>query len=289
MRKGTFEDSSAFTKLCILFMFFLCGSIISIIPFVLQQSFSNGAQNAISIRITILIQDIFIFILPALAAQFYIWRSSTKKTLQLNMPSLSTILWGVLAIVSIGPFIDFIGTWNQGLHLPESMHSIEQWMIDSEKTAEVMLNNIINTTTWGGYISNIFLIAIMAGISEELLFRGVLQKIFISWTRNIHIGILVTAVIFSAIHFQFFGFFPRVILGVILGYLYIYSKSLWVPVIAHTINNALTVVFTPSTFTKGNHFIESTAKIENNCWYVIIGLSLFTLSMWKLYKHYHNR
>ena len=286
MRKGTFENSSGFTQLCILMMFIFCGSIFGIIPISLLEILNNGTRSASDIRVTILIQDLFIFILPPLATQFFIWKTPISKTLQLNKPMLSTIMWGILAIVSIGPFIDFVSTWNQGLHLPQSMQLIEQWMIDSEKEAEVILNSILNTTTWGGYVSNILIISIMAGIGEELLFRGVLQKIFIGWTRNAHIGILLTAAIFSAIHFQFFGFFPRLILGSILGYIYLYSRSLWVPIIIHAINNAMTVAFTPTTFNSENQFIESIYETENNYWFAIIGLAIFALSIWRMRKQY---
>lgn len=286
MRKGIFEDSSGFTQLCILMMFLFCGSILCIIPFSLLELSNNGIRNASTIRATILIQDLFVFILPPLATQFFIWKTSTKKTLLLNKPILSTIIWGILAIITIGPFIDFVSTWNQSLHLPQSMHSIEQWMINSEKEAEIMLSSITNTTTWGGFLSNLFIISIMAGIGEELFFRGVLQKIVINWTRSAHIGIIVTAIIFSAIHFQFFGFFPRLILGVILGYLYLYSRSLWVPIIIHALNNALTIIFTPTTFNKGNQYIESISKIENNYWFIIIGFAIFTLSIWNIRKQY---
>lgn len=133
---------------------------------------------------------------------------------------------------------------------------------------------------------NILIIAIMAGIGEELLFRGVLQKILINWTRNTHVGILCAAIIFSAIHFQFFGFFPRMILGMVLGYLYVWSKSIWVPIIAHALNNALTVTFTPNTFNKGNEFIETVSGTQNNVWYALAGTIIFVLSMWRIWKYY---
>lgn len=287
MRKGTFEESSGFTKICMLIMFFFCGSAISIIPFTLLDIVNNDVQSATSIRITIFIQDIFIFIIPPLITQYFLWQGSTKEILNFRRPSLPNILWGIVAIVSIGPLIDYIGVWNQGIHLPQSMQHIEQWIINAERSAEIMLDRILNTSSWGGFISNIFLIAVMAGISEEILFRGVLQKIFIDWTRSIHLGIIITAIIFSAIHFQFFGFFPRVILGVILGYLYIYSRSLWIPIIAHTVNNGLTIIFTPTSFTKGNHIIESFANIENNGWFITIGLFIFSISIWQLKRRYN--
>ena len=133
---------------------------------------------------------------------------------------------------------------------------------------------------------NILIIAIMAGIGEELMFRGVIQKILIGWTKDIHLGILYTAIIFSTIHFQFYGFVPRMILGMVLGYLYIWSKSLWVPVIAHAINNALTVTFTPNTFNKGNELVKIVSNNQNSIGYIIAGIFVFTFCMWRIWKYY---
>ena len=264
-------------------MFF---SLLCIILQRVQISLCAGMEEQDILRITILIQDLTLFILTPLVAQFLLWKDSTTKTLQLTAPHLPVLLWGMAAIVSVSPLIDLLSTWNQGLHLPESMKAVEQWMINSEKAAEITTNQLLNTSNWGGFIMNILIIAIMAGIGEELLFRGVLQKILINWTRNTHLGILCAAIIFSAIHFQFFGFFPRMILGMVLGYLYVWSKSIWVPIIAHALNNALTVTFTPNTFNKGNEFIETVSGTQNNVWYALAGTIIFVLSMWRIWKYY---
>jgi hypothetical protein len=86
------------------------------------------------------------------------------------------------------------------------------------------------------------MIAFLPAIGEELLFRGVIQRIFTSWTRNQHWGIWISAILFSALHMQFYGFIPRVFLGVLFGYLLVWSGSIWLPIIAHFINNAVAVV-----------------------------------------------
>jgi membrane protease YdiL (CAAX protease family) len=91
-------------------------------------------------------------------------------------------------------------------------------------------------------ILNLFIIAILPAVGEEFFFRGVLQKILIKLFKSGHVGIWVTAFIFSAIHFQFFGFVPRFILGLIFGYLFFWSGTLWLPVISHFINNAVPVI-----------------------------------------------
>lgn len=289
MKKGIFEKSPGFTQLCLLTMVFFCCALIAILPLSIQMVFNSKIEEATGLRITIIIQDIFLFFLAPLIAQFLLWKEPTTKTLQLHMPHPSILFWGIIAIITVSPLIDLLNTWNQNIHLPGSMKFIEQWMITSEKTAEVMTNKLLNAGTWGGFIMNILIIAVMAGIGEELLFRGVLQKILINWARNTHLGILFTAIIFSAIHFQFFGFFPRMILGMVLGYLYVYSKSLWVPIVAHALNNALTIIFTPNTFNKGNKIIEAVSNTDNSSTYTLIGTLIFAFSMWRIWKYYQKK
>lgn len=289
MTRGTFENSSGFTQLCILFLFFIVGTFICIIPLGIMAVLNNGSNDINSIKLGIFFQDIFVFIFAPLTAQIFLWKESTRKNLCFHTPRLPILLWAILATIAISPLIDILNTWNQGLHLPESMKVIEDWMINSEKSADLIFKQILNATTWGGFLSNLFLIAIMAGISEELLFRGVLQKILIYWTRNVHWGILLTAIIFSAIHLQFFGFFPRMALGILLGYLYFYSKSIWVPIIAHAVNNGLTLVLTPCTFNKGNKVIETISKTENNIGFILVGIVLLSLSMWKIWTYHHKQ
>lgn len=285
MKKGTFEKSSGFTQISLLALIFIFCALLCIILLTIQIPLTSGMKEADSLKIIILIQDLTIFILTPLLAQYLFWKESTVKALQLTAPYLPVLLWGLIAIVSASPFIDLLNTWNQSMHLPESVKGIEQWMTSTEKAAEITTNKLLNTNNLGGYLSNILIIAVMAGIGEELLFRGVLQKILINWLRNTHVGILCAAIIFSAIHFQFFGFLPRMVLGMVLGYLYVWSKNLWVPIAAHALNNALTVTFTPNTFNKGNKFIETVSGTQNNFGYIIAGTVIFAFAMWKIWKY----
>lgn len=286
MRRGTFENYSGFAKISLLALVFIFFTLFCAIILKLEVLSFSGMKEGNLLRLTLFTQDLIIFISTPLLTQFFLWKDSTKKSLQLRTPNLIILALGVMAIISISPLIDVLSTWNQGLQLPESLRSIEDWMINSEKAAEVATNTLLNTDSWGGFVMNIIIIAIMAGIGEELMFRGVIQKILIGWTKNIHLGILYTAIIFSAIHFQFYGFVPRMILGMVLGYLYIWSKSLWVPVIAHAINNALTVTFTPNAFNKGNELVKIVSNNQNSIGYIVAGIFVFTFCMWRIRKYY---
>ena len=85
--------------------------------------------------------------------------------------------------------------------------------------------------------------AILPAIGEELLFRGVFQRLLTEWTRNIHWGIILAALLFSFFHFEFYGFLPRFLLGVFFGYLFVWTSSIWVPILAHFTNNFIIVVY----------------------------------------------
>ena len=78
--------------------------------------------------------------------------------------------------------------------------------------------------------------------SQELLFRSVIQKSLIKLFKNAHVAIIVTAIIFSAFHFDFFGFFPRMILGIMLGYMFYLSGSIFPSMLMHFVNNATIVL-----------------------------------------------
>jgi uncharacterized protein len=110
-----------------------------------------------------------------------------------------------------------------------------------EKTYVEQVMVIANMKTVGDYLYSLLIIAIAPAFFEELLFRGAMQQLMVKWTRSAWIGIIITSIIFSAIHFSYYGFLSRVGLGIILGFLFQYSKSLWLCILAHFINNGVAV------------------------------------------------
>jgi membrane protease YdiL (CAAX protease family) len=112
-----------------------------------------------------------------------------------------------------------------------------------ESAAEEMMVAFTATESLGGLLVNLLMIGVIAAIGEELIFRGLLQKLLNQMLKNAHLAILITAILFSAFHFQFFSFLPRFILGLILGYLMYYGRSIWYPILAHFVNNAMGVVY----------------------------------------------
>jgi membrane protease YdiL (CAAX protease family) len=129
---------------------------------------------------------------------------------------------------------------------------------------------------------NLFVVAILPAIGEELIFRGAFQKLFSQLFKNKHIGIWLAAALFSAIHLQFYGFIPRMLLGAIFGYLLYWSGSLWVPIWAHFVNNAMGVTLSYLS-QKGivSEDIENIGTLEDGAVYIIASLLIVSsLLVW---------
>ncbi|MCU0392976.1 MAG: CPBP family intramembrane metalloprotease [Thermoflexibacter sp.] len=147
----------------------------------------------------------------------------------------------LLTIIEM-PIVSWIGKWNEGLDFPAFMDEFETWAKVQEDKLRDLTLFLTEFHSFGDFLLGLVVIAILPGIGEELLFRGILQNKLKDWLGNIHVAVWVGAIIFSAFHFQFYGFVPRMLLGAIFGYLYVWSGSLWYPILAHFTNNGFTVL-----------------------------------------------
>jgi uncharacterized protein len=187
-------------------------------------------------------QQIAMFIIPS-AIIASLLRTGNKSFLRTDrIPgSIPVSLVIVLALVII-PVTNYTGMLNSKMNLPGWLSGLEAWMRTKENYASELTGLLMKSTGIGALIINVIVLAIIPSIAEEMIFRGILQQILCRIFRPYHIGIWITAFLFSAVHFQFFGFFPRLILGLSFGYLFYWSGNLWLAVIAHFINNAVLVV-----------------------------------------------
>jgi membrane protease YdiL (CAAX protease family) len=193
----------------------------------------------IFLRGMLVIQFFALYIIPVfLFARF----CDRKPTQYLGLTSAKPIYFilGIIVLLVALPFVDWTGIFNHEL-IPETT-TIGKWMKASEESAAKQIAFMLKRNTVQDLLLNLILVAVFAGIGEELFFRGVLQRLFIKLFKNPWAGIFVTAFIFSAIHLQFYGFIPRFILGVLLGLLYWYSGSLWPAIIAHFAYDAFAVI-----------------------------------------------
>jgi membrane protease YdiL (CAAX protease family) len=183
-----------------------------------------------------------LFILPATIFCRFM-RNERSAFLNMNAtPHFYYILTAAAAILFALPAVSGLESWNQLIHLPADMSSVENWMRLKETEAEKITLLFFADKSIGGLIINLLVMAFMAALSEEIFFRGLLQQMLIKNKINVHVAIIITAILFSAFHLQFFGFIPRMFLGIVLGYLYYITQNLWVSIIAHFCNNAFAVV-----------------------------------------------
>jgi membrane protease YdiL (CAAX protease family) len=132
--------------------------------------------------------------------------------------------------------------WNSNLTFPSFLKGFEDWARSFETKAGEVTKFLTTFDSFGDFVIGMIVIAVLPGIGEELVFRGFLQPTLQRATNNIHVAIWFSAILFSAIHMQFFGFVPRMLLGALFGYLYYWSGNLVIPMLAHFINNGLSVI-----------------------------------------------
>lgn len=154
------------------------------------------------------------------------------------------LLYGFLIFGVSYPAIAVIAQWNEQIVLPDSLTGVENWMRQMEDAAKDVTDLFLSGETLSDLFLNLLIIAAAAAFVEEIFFRGALQQHIEKWLRNGHVAVWTAAFIFSAIHLQFYGFFPRLIMGAVLGYLFLYSRNLWIPMLYHFVNNAAVVVIT---------------------------------------------
>lgn len=215
----------------------LCLIVVSLVMAVV----THGGITTLRLRIGTVIQDVFLFVLPAVITAAIVSRRPQSFLGLTNEVKIVQLLLVCLMLCVSLPAMNALVVWNEGLTLPESMGAIEEWMRTSEDTAKHSVGLLLGGTSIGDLVVSLLIVAILAGFSEEIYFRGALQRLLASGPLNRHVAIWLTAFIFSAFHAQFFGFFPRMLLGAYFGYLLLWSRSLWLPVFAHVLNNGIVV------------------------------------------------
>jgi uncharacterized protein len=183
------------------------------------------------------------FIGLALIPAFYFYKAQHTSVLAwIKRPSpLSLLLVPGIVIFFMG-FNSIFIEWNASLDLPDFLRGFESWARQTEDTATALTQFLTSFDSTSQFLVAFVVIAIFPAIGEELVFRGMLQPELFRGTKNIHAAIWISAVLFSALHMQFFGFLPRVLLGALFGYLYHWSGNLVMPMMAHFVNNGFSIL-----------------------------------------------
>lgn len=201
------------------------------------------------------VQSLCIFVFPPFLFCL-INGDKPAQAFQFKKPTIEQVFLALLSLVVAVPLINALVVWNEGIQLPAFLGGVEEWMRIAEKNAEELTLRMMSGTAWHDLLFSLLVVAVLAGFGEELLFRGLLQGLLVKLLGKkhrlengatphwiMHVSIWTVAFLFSAIHLQFFGFIPRFLLGAWFGYLLWWTGSIWVPMLAHMANNALSAVF----------------------------------------------
>ena len=261
--KGFYQHKSASQQLLLLIStslvsFFLIGllgtyllSLLTGIP--IQQMASLGTLDphhpylGFFIRGMQLVQFIGLFLVPSWIAGYFFTEKPATQYLGFRKPSHPGF-WvvGIMVILISLPLVQWLGEVNRAIQFPAEL---TQWIKDKENEANDTVKALLSLRRPADLFLNLIFIAGLAGVGEELLFRGVLQRVFVKWFGQAWPAIIAAAFLFAALHLQFYGFLPRFVLGILLGAVYWYSGSLWVSILAHFVYDGLLVTlvyFNPS-------------------------------------------
>lgn len=191
---------------------------------------------------TSVLQNIIGFAGTAVVTALFLSRRPMEM-LGVNRTGTWLSIGGILLVYAVGiPFLNQVIWWNSQMHFPPALQTLEQTLREWEESAAGATGVILAGSSVGTLMVNILTIGVVTGICEELVFRGAFQRIIGSGPVGPHLAIWITAVVFSILHFQFFGFMPRVLLGAFFGYLFYWTGSIWVSATAHAINNSIYVL-----------------------------------------------
>jgi membrane protease YdiL (CAAX protease family) len=233
----------------------------------LNQSLSQGLQNADIhlIRYLQITQSIGLFIIPGILLNYLIFNSDRRYIGRYGKRNM----WAIILIFGIMffsiPLMSKLIEWNNLFQLPEAFKGLEGRLRQMEDDRYKLTLRMLEGKRLQDLLFNIFMIAIIPALGEEFIFRGVLQQLLIRWFKNAHISIFISAFLFSSIHFQFYGFIPRLLLGLLFGYLFFWSRNIWWSIWGHFVNNGLAVIlifitntgrYVPDLF-KENHLVNS--------------------------------
>lgn len=228
-------------------LFLFCGMVVAL--FVLSLGvvmiFGTNTSNLNFVIATSVAQNLVVFIMPVLLLAMMNLKAECKllsHTLWMTKgPSLKSIVLVVLVwIVSI-PAMNYLVEWNQSIVLPSWL---DEPLRNIENNAAATTSRLLDAQSLGMMIFMVLVVGVLTGLGEEIFFRSGLLGTMLYGKVNKHLAVWAVAIVFSAIHLQFFGFVPRLLLGAWLGYLMVWTGEVWTPIIAHALNNGSIVLVT---------------------------------------------
>lgn len=273
------------------FVFTIIGIVVggSVYGFKALLDLQSGKPGSLEfIRVLQIFSSFGMFVVPAL-----IFAKMESKDwlgyLKLRNFYIVLALLTIVIMLSFGPILELSSELNKSMKLPAFLKELEEWMLLKEQQMVELTKLLLRMDSISVLFVNLLMLAIIPAFGEELIFRGCLQKIFSRWTGNYHVAIWITAIIFSAIHFQFYGFIPRMLLGALFGYLLVWSGSLWLPILAHFMNNAVAVI-TAYVYQRKGISLDKFDQPDPSSGYVYaVSFTLCIALLWVFYKHSLNQ
>ena len=289
------KQMSWFVKFLLLAAFAMM--MIIVVSVVILIAFGERYTSIYAQLSTIALQNVLIFMAPVVILALICYFSEKRPVAQTlwmtKAPSFKSIALVVLVYIVALPAMNWLVAWNEGLHLPQALNYLEKMLQNMEDTAQALTSDLLLTKSWGGMIVRFLLVGVLTGIGEEMFFRaGLLGSMHFSRVKR-HVAVWTVAFIFSAVHMQFFGFFPRLLMGAWFGYVMLWSGEVWTPIIGHSLNNGLVVVFT---FLANNKFINENV-IDNlgvpdkgqKPWLAIGSVLVTALVIWLFIRKKNNQ
>lgn len=244
------------------------------------MSLLGQTENASMVKVLIGFNHLMTFLVSSMAYVFIFYRHKMKEWLQLYHFNPLLLILFPLALFSLYPLMGYTAFFVNKLELPEFLQKMDQ-------DAMTTLSRLLTMENLGDLAANLLLVGVLAGVGEELLFRGIIQKEIIKYWRKPHAAIWITSVLFGLFHFQVVGFLPKMGIGLVLGYAYHYSGSLILPMIIHILNNSLATV---SLYLSGGKLSPEEIPAENiPLAGVLVSTCIFTLLMVQIRKISQNK
>ncbi len=223
------------------------------------------------------------FILPAIVYA-RITQSRVLPFFTLDRPVSKLLLFLAVATLISGQGLVTFSAWlNQQIAFPDWTGSLGRSLNEMNEKVDRGYRIFLDIHSFGRLMVMLLVAGILPAFGEEFLFRGIVQRIFQHWTRHGHLAVWLAAIIFSLIHMQFLNFLPRLVLGAMLGYLFLWSGNLWYSIAAHFFNNAALLVYAYFYVMQGG----DPAELQSNAdfqWLPVIFSSLLSLFLLYLFK-----
>lgn len=293
LKSGSKERHPISSLILLLLLVFGCALVFTLIGFALAGSIYgfkgllNPDLNAPgSLGFMRLVQIISSFGMFVVSAVIFAKMESNDwlSYLKLRHFYIVLALLTIVIMLSFGPLLELSAELNKNMKLPAFLKGVEDWMFSQEQKMAELTKQLLKMESVSILLVNLLMLAVIPALGEEFVFRGSLQKVLGRWTGNHHVAIWITAIFFSAIHFQFYGFIPRMLLGAIFGYLLVWSGSLWLPILAHFMNNAMAVITAYVYQRKGISLDKLDQPDPSSAYVYVLSFAFFIALLWIFYR-----